>query len=129
MYKFSERSLKRLETCHEDLQRIMHEVIKIIDITIIEGERSVETQKRYVRQGVSRRLDSLHVNSPSLAVDIALWPYAPWDREALHYMAGVVKAIAVQLNIPIRWGGDWDSDNDFKDEVFSDLFHFELVGY
>lgn len=26
----------------------------------------------------------------------------------------------------LRWGGDWDRDNDFDDQKFDDLMHFEL---
>jgi peptidoglycan L-alanyl-D-glutamate endopeptidase CwlK len=27
----------------------------------------------------------------------------------------------------IRWGGDWDGDQDFRDQTFDDLAHFELI--
>ena len=40
--------------------------------------------------------------------------------------AGYVQGVAEQLGIKIRWGGDWDSDFDFKDQTFNDLVHFEL---
>ena len=32
------------------------------------------------------------------------------------------------LFIPLRWGGDWDMDHNFKDQKFDDLCHFELYG-
>ena len=44
-----------------------------------------------------------------------------------YFLAGIIKAIANKRNIKIRWGGDWDDDNDFKDQHFNDLGHFELV--
>ena len=34
--------------------------------------------------------------------------------------------VAQDLDIPIRWGGDWDSDNNLNDQNFMDLVHFEL---
>ena len=40
--------------------------------------------------------------------------------------AGTVQGVAKMLNIKIRWGGDWDSDNDLKDQTLYDLPHFEL---
>lgn len=46
-----------------------------------------------------------------------------------YYLAGLVRKHADILNIKIRWGGDWDSDQDFFDQTFYDLVHFELVGY
>ena len=29
--------------------------------------------------------------------------------------------------VEIRWGGDWDSDTQVKDNKFDDLVHFELI--
>lgn len=46
-----------------------------------------------------------------------------------YFMAGLVMRTADILNIKIRWGGDWDGDQDFMDQTFNDLAHFELVGY
>ena len=49
-----------------------------------------------------------------------------------HYI-GYVKAIADKLydedkmSYKIRCGADWDGDNDFKDQNFHDLPHFELI--
>lgn len=40
---------------------------------------------------------------------------------------GFVKGIAQHMGIPIRWGGDWDGDNQMSDQKFDDLPHFELV--
>jgi hypothetical protein len=45
------------------------------------------------------------------------------------YFAGYVKGIAMMLGIPIRWGGDWNSNNDLKDNNFDDLPHFELRSF
>ena len=58
MPKFSEQSKARLATCHPDLQRVFNEVIKHVDCTIIEGVRSINTQKEYVRTGKSKTMDS-----------------------------------------------------------------------
>ena len=45
------------------------------------------------------------------------------------YFAGFVKGIALMLGIPIRWGGDWNGNNDLKDNNFDDLPHFELRNF
>ena len=50
------------------------------------------------------------------------------DRERFQYFAGFVLGTAKQLNLDIRYGGDWDSDNDLKDNNFDDLVHFEIKG-
>ena len=43
MPSFSKTSLDRLDGCHADLRNLMLEVIKHIDITVLEGHRSVST--------------------------------------------------------------------------------------
>ena len=34
---------------------------------------------------------------------------------------------AVELGIRLRWGGDWDGDNELRDQTFNDLVHFEVI--
>lgn len=48
-----------------------------------------------------------------------------------HYdvLAGCVLTIAAQKGIPIRWGGNWDADQNLFDQVgkLDDAPHFELA--
>ena len=68
---------------------------------------------------------------PSEAVDAGPWikkKGIPWGEPIQFYtFAGYVKGKASQLGIMIRWGGDWDGDNDVNDQAFNDLAHFELL--
>lgn len=127
-YSFSNSSFDRLKTCHEDLQKLFTDVIKCYDCTVIEGWRSHEKQEEYFRTGRSklRAGQSKHNANPSLAIDVAPYPIDWSDYKRFYYFSGLVKGIAFKLEISIRWGGDWDSDNNFKDQNFHDLPHFEL---
>ena len=49
------------------------------------------------------------------------------DKIRFYHFAGYVLGVAKTLGIKIRWGGDWNSNLNFKDEKFMDLPHFELV--
>ena len=69
---------------------------------------------------------SKHNQEPSLAVDVAPWPIDWNDSHRFYHFAGFVLGIAAALNIRLRWGGDWDSDFDLRDQTFFDLPHFEL---
>ena len=40
--------------------------------------------------------------------------------------AGFILGVASQLDISLRFGGDWDGDRKTDDQTFNDLFHFEL---
>ncbi len=127
MPKFSKSSLEKLSTCHPNLQKLFHEVIKNYDCTIIEGYRSEQDQLKAFKEGKSKiKSDGKHNQTPSLALDAAPAPINWNDKEKFYHFAGYVKATADQLGIKIRCGADWDGDNDLKDQKFFDLPHFEL---
>lgn len=71
----------------------------------------------------------MHNRFPSKAIDVA--PYvngkASYDYRHCCFFAGVVLAIAGMLKIKVRWGGNWDMDEEvMTDQDFQDLVHFEL---
>lgn len=138
MPSFSNESLIQLRTCHPKLQLLFNEVIKWYDCKVIEGYRSPERQLELYDQKLTKNKIGKHNNSPSLAADVYPYPIVIPDRSKMseqkyiqaivrfYDFAGFVKGVASQLYIPIRWGGDWDRDNVFTDQVFNDLPHFEL---
>lgn len=129
MCKFSERSKENLRECHPDLQLLFMRVISVFDCAVIEGFRSEAEQNKAYHAGKSKLKwpQSKHNQVPSRAVDVVPYPVDWNDRERFVYMAGIVKGIASEMGISIRWGGDWDSDNDLNDQSFHDLPHFELL--
>lgn len=127
MPKFSQLSLDKLSSCHSDLQKLFNEVIKEFDCVVLQGYRSEEEQLKFFNQGKSKiKSGGKHNSLPSLAVDVAPYPIDWSDKERFYYFAGFVKGLASSLGISIRWGGDWDSDNNLKNQTFFDLPHFEL---
>ena len=128
-FKFSKRSQEKLETCAPDLQLIMELAIHVYDFTVLEGHRSKDLQNMYYDQGKSKLKypQSKHNQYPSKAIDIAPSPINWNDRESFVYLAGIIKGIASNLGVKIRWGGDWNMNNNLKDQTFFDLPHFELV--
>ena len=70
-HKLSQRSLKRLEGVHPDLVELVKRAsVYEPRFTVLEGLRSLKTQKKYVKKGVSKTMNSLHLYG--LAVDLAL---------------------------------------------------------
>tara|TARA_Y100000361_G_scaffold5173_1_gene4469 strand:- start:183 stop:563 length:381 start_codon:yes stop_codon:yes gene_type:complete len=124
MYKFGKRSRDRLKGVDSRLVNVLNELIKIMDVTVIEGLRSAERQKELLAKGASKVKYSKHMEGK--AVDIAPYPIDWDDRERFHYMGGMIRGIAKALNLDIRWGGDWDSDGEIKDNKFDDLVHIEI---
>ena len=131
MPKFGRASKKRLKTCDEVLVFLFEEVVKYFDCTVLEGHRGKKLQNKYFKEGKSKLQypDGNHNKIPSFAVDVVPYPIDWEDRERMTYIAGYVKRIALMLGIPIRWGGDWNGNNDLKDNNFDDLPHFELRSF
>ena len=126
MPHFGKKSKQRLKGVDDKLITVLNELIKIMDVTIIEGVRSKERQAELLKQGATKVKYSKHMEGK--AVDLAPYPI-DWDnRDGFHYMGGMIRGIAQQLNINVRWGGDWDSDGDVKDNSFDDLVHIEFRG-
>jgi len=124
MARFGKTSRRRLKGVDTKLVNVLNELIKIMDVTIIEGLRSEERQEKLLKEGKTKTKFSKHIEGK--AVDLAPYPIDWKDRERFHYMGGMVRGIGKQLNVNIRWGGDWDSDGEVADNSFDDLVHVEI---
>lgn len=134
MPKFGTKSLERLSTCEEPLQKLFNEVIKYYDCSIICGHRGADEQNLAYHSGKSKLKfpESKHNSLPSKAIDVVPYfkvkPHIRWeDKDSFYYFAGFVLGVAAHMGINIRWGGDWSMDNDLHDQTFNDLPHFELI--
>lgn len=145
------KNVNRLKGLSKPLKDILLEASKGIDFSILEGARSRERQIELISKGKSK-INPLQVDkAPHVignAVDIVPEPFEGWgdfhpraamyqinvlknaihERGRFYYLAGYINAVAYDFKIPLRWGGDWDGDGKFKDQVFDDLVHFELRG-
>ena len=128
MPSFGSRSKNNLNEAHPDLVRLFQEVVKHFDCSVIKGHRPQDEQDAAYHSGTSKLEwpNSKHNSKPSMAVDVVPYPVDWNDKERFYYFAGFVKCMALTMDIDLRWGGDWDSDNDLKDQSFYDLPHFEL---
>jgi peptidoglycan L-alanyl-D-glutamate endopeptidase CwlK len=128
MPKFGKRSKERLATCDERLQKIFNEVIKYVDCSVLEGNRSEERQNKLYEEGKTKVKfpNGRHNRYPSLAVDVTPYPVDWEDRERQTLFAGFVLGVANQMGIKVRWGGDWDQDFQVQDNKFDDFPHFEV---
>ncbi len=126
-FKFSKRSLNNLKGVHPDLVKVTKRALELteIDFVVICGLRTKAQQQHLFAIGATRTTNSRHLTGH--AVDFA--PY-PIDWRALDKFKKISDAFmqaSEELNIPIRWGGDWDMDGDSKDERFYDSGHIELL--
>lgn len=128
----STRSLRRLKGVESDLVRVVVLGLRYspIDFAVTEGLRDIERQRILMADGFSKTLKSKHL--VGRAVDIvavgdldgdgdadAQDRLRMWEPEIYRPIAAAMKRAAADLDVSIRWGGD------FKN--FFDGVHFELV--
>jgi len=103
-----------------------------MDFTVLEGRRSKERQNELYEEGKSKLQwpDSNHnVEDPeelAKAFDLAPYPINWKHKGEFILLGGIVLAVAHEMGVSIRWGGDWDGDKDLNDQSFDDLVHFEI---
>ena len=129
---FSKLSLQRLEEVHPLLVNLAYHLLQYHDIKIIYGVRTLEQQKALYEKGLSKTMNSRHLKQPdgySWAVDIAPYPIDWNDTKRFYWVAGMMRVLGREY-LPegwvLRWGGNWDIDEDLNDQSFMDLAHFEL---
>lgn len=134
MAQYSNSSKEKLRTCHPLLQQLFNTVVLNYDCTIIAGRREKAKQDQYFADGKSKLQwpNSKHNATPpelSMAVDAAPFENTAidWSRDQCLHFGGFVLGVATVMGINVRWGGDWDRDNDVQDQSFNDLVHFELT--
>lgn len=139
MPSFSKESMSMLNTCHADLIKVFTKVVQTYDCKILEGHRGEKRQNELFSQGKSKLKypNGEHNGTPSRAVDVAPYPIN-WGESGtsaqrqkaiarFYHFAGYALAVANEMGVKLRWGGDWDGDKDFSDQTFDDLVHFELA--
>lgn len=126
---FDTRSARRIKTCHSDIQKLFYLVHQMYPCAVICGHRNEQDQNAAYKAGFSklRFPYSKHNKKPSLAVDMFPLPLDWNELSRFYHFAGYVQAVADFLEIPIRFGGDWDGDKIFSDNRFNDLVHFEIL--
>lgn len=148
MPSFSESSKDALATCHRALQATCRQVIEVYDFAVIEGHRGKARQNQLVEAGRSQvgwpnsKHNAMRVGTDepdfkrSDAVDVAPYPINWEARGRFHVLAGHMMMAFHGLQqegeideaLSLRWGGDWDGDDELDDQQFDDLPHFELIG-
>ena len=129
---FGQASLAQLATVDQRLQKILVAALAHTDFSVIEGHRGQAAQHQAFLNGTSQ-LDwphGSHNADPSRAVDLAPYPLDWSDKTTalarFTFLGGVIKVIADQMNIKVRFGWDWNRNLDPRDEKFLDWGHLEL---
>lgn len=144
-FGFGERSRNNLKGVHPKMIQVAERAIAISkqDFFVNEGVRTMARQKELYAQGrtkpgkvVTWTLNSNHFVKPSTgfghAIDVYPFPYENVNSKEYaakqRVVAMAMLKAADELDIPIRWGADWDRDGNYGERGESDSPHFELWG-
>lgn len=114
-YSLGNKSRLELVGVHPNLVRVVERAITITtqDFSVHDGLRTKAEQTEYVRRGVSKTMNSMHMKQPDgygHAVDLV-----PWIRGAVRWevipclnIAVAVHKAATELNVALVYGAVWD---------------------
>lgn len=113
----NERSRKNLVGVHPDLVRVVERAAEMspVPFVVTEGLRNATRQAALKAAGKSWTLDSRHLTGH--AVDVVDADNFGYDIPDMNAIASAFKDAAKELDVPIKWGGDWKQ---------RDTPHFEL---
>lgn len=117
----NERSRKNLEGVHPHLVAVVEKARERVDFLVTEGLRTKERQAQLIKIGRSKTKNSRHLYG--LAVDLCDMD-GKYDVPDMHEIAKAMKVSALELGVPIEWGGDWLEDPN--DNIGWDSPHFQL---
>lgn len=120
-FKLGQRSKEKLQGVDQRLVMVVEKAITLttIDFTVLEGLRTPERQQQLVNDGFSKTLKSKHLTGHAVDLGALVDGKVSWDKEPYFEIAKAMKQAAKDLEVNIRWGGDFKS--------FFDGPHFELV--
>jgi len=134
MFKWGKKSNRNRETLSPDLRTIADKVLSynLMDCMIDCSYRNDSEQDRLyaIHRSKVKWPKSKHNQLPSLAMDLVpiINGKASWNKLHCCFLAGLVQATAKELEVKLRWGGNWDMDHEpITDQDFQDLAHFEEV--
>lgn len=105
----SSRSRSKLIGVHPDLILVVEDAIKIteVDFAVLEGLRTIATQKKYVESGASWTMNGRHLTGHAVDLGAYLNGRISWAWPLYYKIADAMFESAKKNNIPLEWGGNW----------------------
>lgn len=147
MFVLGKKSLDTLVGVDPKLVLVVKRAIQLtqVDFRVNEGVRTIARQKQLLKEGKTQTLKSKHIEAKAVDLVALVDNKVNWDASYYIQIAEAVRLAAIELNIPVRWGGCWLGDirnysssqvaiDTYKKvrkqqgkSVFLDLVHFELI--
>jgi len=108
-FVLSQRSLNNLVGVNPKLVEVVKRAIQLtsVDFGVIEGVRTPAKQKELVASGASQVTNSKHLTGDAVDLMAFIGPRGSWELNLYDDIADAVKAAAIEVGVPIRWGAAW----------------------
>ncbi len=113
-HRFGKRSMGHLAEVHPHLAMLAVRALQLspVDFGVTDGKRTMAEQKQEVAEGDSQTLNSRHLTGHAIDVMAYVDGQGSWEWEYYEQIGEAFKAAADELDVPIVWGGDWQSLRD-----------------
>lgn len=115
--QLDELSVKRMQGVHPDLKKVADYAAGIcpVNFVVTEGLRTKQRQEKLVAEGKSKTMNSRHIGGFAIDVAAKIEKVISWDIEHYFTIAKSFKDASEALDVPIRWGGNWEVLSETKD--------------
>lgn len=114
-YSLGPKSRAELAGVHPKLVAIVERAIALTsqDFTVHDGLRTIAEQREYVRRGVSKTMNSMHMKQADgfgHAVDLVPFINGQlrWEWKPIYNIAAAVHQASKEQGVALTWGAVWD---------------------
>lgn len=106
----SRRDVERLAGLHP----MLAETVRVcyaaspLPLTVLEGVRTLDRQREYVRTGASRTLNSRHLTGHAVDLGVMDGNDVSWHWPLYYRLAIIMRQAAEVTGAVLIWGGVWD---------------------
>lgn len=135
----SAASRLRLQGVHLDLVKVVERAALLIDadggnltFRVTEGVRTKERQAQLMAAGASQTMNSRHLSGHAVDLAAEVSGVVRWDWPCYIRIANTMRRAALDLGLPVVWGGTWKPLSTVAltaadlSKGFPDGPHFEL---
>lgn len=112
-FVLSSRSLNNLVGVDPKLVAVVKRAIELstVDFAVTEGVRTLERQKQLLAKGATQTLQSKHIQGKAADLTAFIGTRPSWELNLYDNIADAMRHAAIELNVPVRWGGAWNIDD------------------
>lgn len=109
-FKFGTASERELVGVDPGLVRVVRGALALsaCDFAVHDGIRSVEEQRRYVAQGVSKTMRSKHIEGKAVDLVPVVDGKLRWWWPQIYQIAAAMHTAAISDGVTVWWGCVWD---------------------